>query len=247
MITIRELAAYFYGYLTQNLSSIFPLLLLKKKLIEKFKFLPRRKVRVEPKTSKNLVEIFKNFLPTLDISYINFIKLYQDGSVIYLCSNPSWLTHYFENNYPSIEALAREAKIFQLKYMIWSNPKKNRQGLIIIKKFKDYYDLFNFATQENDQNILNHYINNLGIFENFINYFYGNNLASILIHHNKEISKLDLAEEEIEYITYALLGKTIEEIAFILNCSRIIVKEHLEKIKTKFNDVKQFQLEYKTH
>jgi DNA-binding CsgD family transcriptional regulator len=96
------------------------------------------------------------------IHIMNFMRVYQNGRVVYLCDNPAWLSNYFLKKYPIVgvfEQHARSAGEAGLPYLLWSMLKDNdpvvldsreqfniHDGITLIKSFEGGHDYFNFGS-----------------------------------------------------------------------------------------------------
>lgn len=56
----------------------------------------------------------------IKISHLNYIRKYDDNTVLYLCSNAQWLSHYYANAYPTIGAFEQNNTLSQQQYILWS-------------------------------------------------------------------------------------------------------------------------------
>ena len=134
--------------------------------------------------SNDLPVLFKQYFRKFNLVQFNYIKIFNDGSVIYICNNKDWLQNYLANNYPLIGAFEQKKELSSLKTVLWSGLSYNdpimaesrdkygfHNGMTITQKNEDSQEFFNFGSSEKDPFILNEFINNMYYFENFIKFF----------------------------------------------------------------------------
>lgn len=137
-------------------------------------------------SSNNINQIVKKFFKdtNVDINHLNYIQKNNDGTVFYLCTNPNWLTHYYNEAYPSVGAFEHNESLSNFKYVLWSSldsgdkilhDSKNligiEHGITIIDKMENGYGYYNFGSNNNDKLILSKYISNLDLLNKFKTYF----------------------------------------------------------------------------
>jgi len=57
----------------------------------------------------------------LPIDHLNYIHLYPDKKVFYLCNNFFWISHYLKNKYPQIGAFENKSVLKQNRYVLWDS------------------------------------------------------------------------------------------------------------------------------
>ncbi len=154
------------------------------------------------------------FLKKFNYCILNFIRLYNNGKIFYLCDNHDWLSYYLVNKYPSVGAFEQNSVFRHNKYVLWDalNDKDPiviysrklfniRYGITLVRPFKDGHDFFNFGTSDNSLSVLNNIINQLDKLDQFAEEFYDkasclitaaekssihlNTFESTLVPHNK--------------------------------------------------------------
>jgi len=207
----------------------------------------------------------------LPIDHLNYIHLYPDKSVFYLCTNFFWINHYLKNKYSYIGAFENQPTLTKNRYVLWDSLDTNDiilkdsrdliqvdHGITIIHHTEEGTGFFNFGQRYADLSNLNIIINSFPILDKFILYFYENtkNLFkvaksnSLIIEPNvtftpkKSPSRSFLTQREKDCVDWYLSGKNSGEIALILGISRRTVETHIENIKLKFNCNNLFQLGY---
>lgn len=144
-------------------------------------------------------------------------------------------------------------------------------GLTLVKCGTNYFDTFNFATTKDNYSANEFYLSNINLFENFSLYFldqakslikkadsdlyfveyddidfyseYSDTLLNagklkILDIYNKPI----LSNRELNCVNLLLQGKTVNELAVLLNISSRTAEKHLIHIKEKLDCKTMFQL-----
>lgn len=133
----------------------------------------------------------------INISHLNYIRKYDDNTVLYLCSNAHWLSHYYKSAYPTIGAFEQDNALSQQKYVLWSGLNANdkilqdskniiqvEHGITLIKKFNHGCEYFNLGNTDANPAVMNEYINNLEVLNKFVFYFHEK--ASSLIHATEQ-------------------------------------------------------------
>ena len=138
-------------------------------------------------------------------------------------------------------------------------------GITVIHHTKTGYGFFNFGNDYGGLSTLNNYVNNLGVFNEFILYFYS--VANHLIQEASQQSILiqpvnkfgcsqkkdfcdntnqpNFSQREMHCIHWYLQGKNSGEIAIILGISRRTVETYIENIKIKLGCSTLFQVGYR--
>lgn len=144
-------------------------------------------------------------------------------------------------------------------------------GLTLVKCGSNYFDTFNFATNKNNFFINEFYLSNIDLFENFSLYFLEQS-KSLIRKANKDLyfveyknidfysehpdtllntgklnllnlyNKPILSYRELNCVNWLLKGKTVSEVAMILDISTRTAEKHLISIKEKLNCRTMFQL-----
>ncbi|MCC8399085.1 MAG: helix-turn-helix transcriptional regulator [Rickettsia endosymbiont of Platyusa sonomae] len=120
------------------------------------------------------------------IQFLTFRRIYTDGKLIHFSNNEVWLDHSFDHQlWQSTSSLKRISKIgLDKQYAhVWDNNAHTTDhvynamyqhnlwhGLTLYDRRQNYVDLWAFATDRNNTEILDFYINELNIIKKFILY-----------------------------------------------------------------------------
>ncbi len=128
--------------------------------------------------------ICKPFFDQYRLNHLNYMRLYNDNTVFYLCNGYGWLEHYLKQSYPMIGAFEQKPELRNFHYVLWSALDENdlilkdtreifntHHGIAIIKKYKDYYEFYNIGTDNKSQHSINFFINNYDILNQFTHVF----------------------------------------------------------------------------
>lgn len=125
-------------------------------------------------TSKIVKDICKPLFDSTDICYFHYSKLYDNAKTCILSTHPEfyeyfWKCHqeffkkYSENiflNKPTSMLLLDNGIQFGIDRI-----------LVIVTRYKQYYELFGFGTRPGNDSILNFYLNNMDVLKKFTLYF----------------------------------------------------------------------------
>jgi DNA-binding CsgD family transcriptional regulator len=116
---------------------------------------------------KDIAEICRPFFQQSNFCFLNIIRLYDNGRVLYLCDNPAWLQHYLSNGFPSIGAFEQNPIFKQEEYVLWSALGDQdpiliytremfnlHHGITLISPFLGGCDYFNFGTFKKERAIM---------------------------------------------------------------------------------------------
>lgn len=122
-------------------------------------------------------------LELLDITHFTYLKKYSDGTEIYLSNNGQWIEDYYTLSLFQSSLFEKDFKQYQKGFFLWPN----ESNLPVFKHGRDYFDstvgftyclpvadgceFFFFSTSAQKAHCLNIYINQLDLFEAFVNYF----------------------------------------------------------------------------
>jgi hypothetical protein len=141
-----------------------------------------RKDHITYSSGKDIAEICKP-LDKLGITSFNYVRTYDDGSQINLANIPSWLEHFYNNEYYHIGAFERHPSNYQSGYALWPHLSGQKiffdartyfnidNGITIIERQSNYCDFYYFGTTSDNHTIINFYLNNLDLLKRFILYF----------------------------------------------------------------------------
>jgi LuxR family quorum-sensing system transcriptional regulator SolR len=221
----------------------------------------------------------KNILKPLNkynIFYFSYTKSYIDGSRLRLTSDGDTLKAYFDNKMHLIGVTEAQPKLYTKQAVLWSTLPRQQtfqwvrekgnidHGVYLINPYKDHTETIGFASNPFFPEVMNFYLNNLDILENFVHSF--KEQASSLLtlaEKNKIVSpfslhaiknykiikaehilklKYKLSKKQNECAHHLLNGATAKEISVILQLSPRTVEKYLEIIKMKFEAVNKAEL-----
>lgn len=145
-------------------------------------------------SSNNIKELFNPALSSIDITYFNYIKIYNDDcSRELLTNNPEWIDHFYKNAlFNSIGAVDIE-HLLPKGYFLWSELDSKDpiylqgrdffnidNGISFVIKREDVTYLYIFASGKDKHDINNFYLGNIDLLQRFIHYF--NDLGRPLIN-----------------------------------------------------------------
>lgn len=131
-------------------------------------------------------EICSDFFSETDLTYYNYVRVYDDGSRICLSNNRDWMLFVFSNHDKFKITFEEKPEHGTSRYVIWDNVSGiNEDSLMIVAKqefdiahgftiinaYNGYVEFQYFGTTQNRSDINNFYINNLGLLHNFGMYF----------------------------------------------------------------------------
>jgi DNA-binding CsgD family transcriptional regulator len=166
-------------------------------------------------------------LEQFGINYFYYIKIFNDGRKFYITNNFHFLKHVVENNLNLKPSPVMAQEIAQLSQMnshcaLWTGlPKDERHeilyqiniwnGISFYHKTKEYTEAFGFASNKENDNILNFYINKKSILDLFFVFFKEKNSDLINIQdENKFIQPISIFHNDIASPS-ALLDSNIIE------------------------------------
>lgn len=152
--------------------------------MEQFKMtsLLLRKDHITFTSGNDMTEICKPLLKLGIISF-NYVRTFDDGSQINLSNIPSWLEHFYENEYYTIGAFERHPSHYESGFALWPQLSGQKifydareyfnidHGITIVEKQKDSCDFYYFGTTKDNYGILNLYLNHMDLLKRFIFYF----------------------------------------------------------------------------
>ncbi len=136
-------------------------------------------------THRDIAEICQPLFVQHNYYIMNFIRVFNDGHVTYLCDNQAWLKHYLKSGYPRLGAFEQNKDFANKDYVLWHvlndddpividsrNMFNIRYGVTLIKKFAQGYDYFNFGTTKSSPSVQQAILNEIDMLEKFIKRFY---------------------------------------------------------------------------
>lgn len=126
----------------------------------------------------NLISPLKKY----HINYFTYRKFYTDNSRIFLGTRPDWFETYFSLKYYAQGNTEASPQLYQQQAVLWSTlPNQSifqairdfgvGHGIYLINPHPDFCEFYAFATTPNHPEVVNFYLNNLDVLQNFSVYF----------------------------------------------------------------------------
>lgn len=137
-------------------------------------------------SSEQIKNICKPLFESLDLCFFRYLRVYPSGKRIHLCSNPEWTERFYQDQLYKIAWLDgihfNTSKPHQI---IWDeynkeindavtkarNSFKFFHGISILKPALEYYEIYDFATSEENAHINQIYHDHTELLDHFIFYF----------------------------------------------------------------------------
>lgn len=163
--------------------------------------------------NRDISEISKPLFQQFDYNIVNFIRVYKDRKVIYLCDNYDWLKNYLSKHFPSIGVFEQIGQTIQKDFVLWdilsekdpividSHTMFNiHYGITIVRKTAHWHDFFNFGTPHHDPSAIGQILGQIEALQGFVNNFYdkAKHLILKLESHAIQLDKLVPAGKENE-------------------------------------------------
>lgn len=214
----------------------------------------------------NIVTPIKKF----GITHYTYLCQYPDGEQIYLSNHARWVQDYFDLKLYNKTLFKTGTDLTKNHYIIWSPYDENEvmahgrynhnsaNGITLARHQADFCEFHFFSTTPQNFSIVNFYINNLDILENFIVHFKekskkilntAKNNKIILPVNNANIEIIDksilekknkqnntsfnLSKRQSECLKFLLDGKSAKQTAAILNLSTRTVEFYIHNLKEK--------------
>lgn len=147
-------------------------------------------------------------------------KNYYDGTEISLSNQPEWIEHfYIDKELMKKSVFDKHPDNYQSGFVLWSQLKGHQEilqraklfdidhGVTIVKKVNDGIELCYFGTRSKNDDVVNHYLNNLDLLGRFILYFKDQAAEMIrkaekykIIVFDDKYSTVTVDEEDLEAI-----------------------------------------------
>lgn len=121
--------------------------------------------------------ICQPFMALFDLTYFDYCKIYHDGRMSILASNPYWVKHFFAENYPAGGEVRKDGLYLWPSHLPTDAISNARQyfnqdhGMTTIREHNDHIEFFDFATKRDNHRALYYYLNHYDIFEKFTTHF----------------------------------------------------------------------------
>jgi DNA-binding CsgD family transcriptional regulator len=134
-------------------------------------------------SANDIGELFKPLSAKFQLTYFDHYRIYKDNTCAILCNHWQWTAYFLKQKYaiPSWNHYKKSG------YFLWCGNQALltydeqvhhaskffdiNNGVTIIKHNSSYYDMYNFATSANNSGVINFYLNNFDLLENFILYY----------------------------------------------------------------------------
>ncbi len=135
------------------------------------------------KMSSIVSDICSPFLKNHNITGFTYIRMFNNGSRLYVTNLKEWVRHYISNDlYNDIQHMEYYIPPSDAQYSLWSGFKKDRvfdalyhidlwHGFTVYERHNDYIDSYDFCTKRENENIKNFYLNNLPLLHDLIHHF----------------------------------------------------------------------------
>ncbi len=213
-------------------------------------------------SSSDVTEIIKP-LKQFGITYFSYMRSDVSGSRIYLYNNKEILNSYLKDKYYLSGNKESTPLNYKNQILLWSTLPNQYEydenvrargidhGMFIFEPNGNSLETFAFATQKENEGIINTYLTKLDFLKTFTNYFREKAAALIksaekskiiLPFHSGKLNFIEkgvdvdfklLSNRQIECCSLLLSGKTSKEIAKLLGLSTRTVEYYLSNIKTK--------------
>lgn len=131
----------------------------------------------------DIKNICKTTLESRGVDYFNFLRIYNDGRAYILSTQQKLIRYLFEIKCPLVAPVQSEIVSEKFQYLVF--PTGGYKQLIhhaksyfnltyfidFVERHTGYFDLYCFAAATDNSNILNFYMNNIELFENFKSHF----------------------------------------------------------------------------
>jgi len=154
-------------------------------------------------------------LKKIGITYVTYLKNFEDGSHINLSNSAQWIEHYYKFKLYETSLFRSKLNNYNSRYFFWPtdshlavfkhgrNYFDSDNGITVIENADTYNEYFFFSGSRKNKWLKNLYVNNLDVLENFIAYF-KNKLQDIMgeaeksrIYIPKQLDQIILEDTEI--------------------------------------------------
>jgi DNA-binding CsgD family transcriptional regulator len=133
--------------------------------------------------SSSLIEqTCSSFFESSGLSYFQYYRIYDDGSVFALLNNTKTLKRFIELDFPSFSSFKESDKQRDSYWFMWDEElpwlpvqiaRDNGvfHGMTYVRRAKNHFDMIGVAMSEERSNAASYYMSNMGRLKNFITYF----------------------------------------------------------------------------
>jgi DNA-binding CsgD family transcriptional regulator len=219
-----------------------------------------------------VTEITKNFLLKHRLNFFQFGRVFSDGSVSFLVNNAEFIKNRTKHNRGPKSHIESEQIDKQSYFFLWNGNLSDfdtnlareldiDNGLCFVQRFKNYYNLVAFGAPIKEKNIVNFYLNNLGLLKNYIAEFQDTakeiiaqadkrkillppdlkdpNTKKLLwnkkqrFHFDYNKIQISLSLREWECLKLLSRGNNIKNIALELKLSPRTIETYIDRLKNK--------------
>lgn len=141
-------------------------------------------------TSQDVNSICQDFFNATGLSYFQYTKLFDDGSITGLLSNTNTLKRFIELDFPSFSSFKESDRNKKSYWFFWDEElpwlpvqigRDNGiyHGLTLLKRNKGNYDMIGFGMPEERSGAATYYMNNLDMLNSYIDEFENDNRGLI--------------------------------------------------------------------
>lgn len=117
------------------------------------------------------------------ISHFSYMKIFDNGTRLFLCPNAKWVGHYIQNNFQDDPVHPKHRpKKPGIHYGIWTAYNRDKifsslfeldiwHGFTIFDRHEHHLECYHFATQRKNDQFVNFYLENIDALTQFIFYF----------------------------------------------------------------------------
>lgn len=201
------------------------------------------------------------------INYFTYNKHYTDGRRIRLTTHPHHLKAFLENKYYLTGNIDANPDLYENQVALLSTLKNQflvdwlrkdfgvGNGIYVVRKAESFTEYFCFATNPENTQIINFYLNNINYLQSFCDSFKDNGrlllsqaenntllhsyhdsamISPLKINQLSKINVQKLTKRESEVASLLITGATAKEIALKLNLSSRTIEDYILSIRNKY-------------
>lgn len=142
----------------------------------------KRHLEFNKKISSTVEDICEP-LSSLGATMFTYSRIFNGGERIYISSNGQWVEHYITHEFQDeIDHWPHYVPLDGIKYTFWSEFKDDKvfnavnkygmgNGISIYENHEEYVDFFDFAFDKDNTQAINFTLNNIHLFQKFVEYF----------------------------------------------------------------------------
>lgn len=194
------------------------------------------------------------------ILFFAYGQFFDDGRCNLLSNNSVLYQHFFKKNYPLLPSIPDKFLTQKFHYLIPEGGAYQqavhdvrqffnlKNGIDLIEKHDSYFEMTCFASDTNNTDAVNFYLNNLKFLENFSlsfkeSFFDLVQKSKIILPKDmrasftgiKKVTQKLLSNRQSQCLYHLVRGLTAKQIAKVLGLSNRTIEFYLENLKEKFN------------